>query len=264
MFKRALEVEGSSILYIALTRDSAKKIMWKDCIKVLNKKYELGCKFNEVELTATLPTGTIIYLTGVDAKPSEMEKLLGQKYALVIIDEAASFRINLDDLVYKTLLPAVSDYDGQILMIGTPGLITKGLFFDITTGKEPGWKVFKWSWEDNPYQRKHIQKQLEILKTTKPGFELTPAYKQMYTGQWYIDEDKLVYKFAEVRNTAPSLPKAREYFYILGVDLGYDPDPSAFVLAAYSAHDPNLYFIHAEKKTKMDVTSVANRIKHFQ
>jgi len=139
--KTAWENPGSTVLYIALTRDSAKKIMWKDVLKQINRRLKLNIKFNESELSAKFPNGSIIYLMGVDSSEDEKDKLLGQKYKLAVIDECASYNIDLRHLVYGILAPAMADLSGTICMLGTPGNLTKSLFFDITTGKEPGWYV---------------------------------------------------------------------------------------------------------------------------
>src|SRR6267378_7703250 len=77
--REAYETPGVSCLYIALTRDSAKKIMWKDVLKPINRKLGLGTRFNETELTATLPNGSVIYVLGVDSTEEEKQKLLGQR-----------------------------------------------------------------------------------------------------------------------------------------------------------------------------------------
>jgi hypothetical protein len=264
LFQKALDIPSCSVLYIALTRDSAKKIMWKDCIKVLNRKFKLNCAFNETTLTATLPNGSVIYLTGADAKPEEMEKLLGQKYARVVIDEGASWKQDLRKLVYGVLKPAVADYRGDIMLIGTPGNLTKGLFFDVTNGNEPGWSLHQWTTFDNPYMAEKWKAEIEELIAANPKVIETPWFKQMYLGQWFIDTNLLVYKFQEDRNLVKDLPKRKgEWRYILGVDLGYDPDPSAFVLCAYNEYDPHLYVVKSYKAQKMIISDVAERIKYM-
>jgi hypothetical protein len=46
--------------------------------------------------------------------------------------------------------------------------------------------------------------------------------------------------------------------------LGHSPDPTAFVIGAFTESSPILYFIHAEKHLQMDVTDVANKIKQLE
>lgn len=263
--KEAYENPGVSVLFIALTRDSAKKIMWKDVLKPINRKYKLNMRFNETSLTATLPNGSIIYLMGVDTSEDEKDKLLGQKYKLAVIDECASFSINLRELVYGTLKPAMADLHGTIVMLGTPGNLTKSLFYDITTGKEPGWYVLKGDTKDNPYMAEKWAREIADLKANQPYITETPMFKQMYLGQWVIDEDALVYKFNPDRNSYAMLPNyvRGDWQYLLGVDLGYE-DASAFVVVAFHEHDKVLYVVHTFKKSKMDITDVADKIKQLK
>jgi len=265
LVKVAYENPGTSSIYVALTRESAKKIMYKDVLKPLNRKYKLNMKFNETTLTCTFPNGSIIYLMGVDSSEDEKDKLLGQKYKLAVIDECASFSIDLRELVYGTLKPAMADLGGTIAMFGTPGNLTKSLFFDITTGAEPGWHLVKADTKDNPYMAEKWRKEIEELTTNQPYIVETPMFKQMYLGQWVIDTDALVYKYDDYKNSIAQLPVHLngDWQYLLGVDLGYEDD-SAFVVVAFHEFDKNLYIIDTYSKSKMDITDVANKIKELK
>lgn len=262
LFNEALQNDATSCLYIALSRDSAKRIMWKDVIKVIDKKYHLGCKYNETTLIVTLPNNSTISLMGMDAAPSDMDKALGSKFKLIAIDEAASFTQDLNRMVYAILKPTTVDLDGTICMIGTPSNIIRGLFYDVTTGKEPGWAVHNWSAFDNPHIAENWRKELIEMKLRSPNIESTPAYQQMYLGKWYVDTSKLVYKFSKENNLYETLPN-QKYHYVMGVDLGYDDD-SAFVIGCYADHDPNLYIIYAYARSHMIISDVAEMIKELQ
>ncbi len=269
LVQEALNVDSCNCLYIGLTRLSAKGIIWKDVLKDIDKRYKLGIKFNGSELTATTGNGSVIYVTGADAGDDEMEKLLGKKYRLVIIDEAASFTIDLRRLIYGILKPATVDQGGSICLLGTSGNLTTGLFFDITTGAETGWELFKWSAFDNPHIAKQWKEELEDIALNRPRFMETPLFKQWYLNEWVIDDDKLVYRFSYGRNEYDHLPSypgqaASKWQYVLGVDLGYHPDPSAFVVVAFHEYDTTLYVIDCFKQVEMDITDVANKIKWFK
>src|SRR5438132_365931 len=275
LYQQAYETPGASCLYIALTRDSAKKIMWKDVLKPINRKLGLGTRFNETELTATLPNGSVIYVLGVDSTEEEKQKLLGQKYKLVAIDEAASFSIDLNELVYGVLKPAVTDYRGTICLIGMPGNLKKGLFFELTQGQDPGsagtwskmgWSGHRWPALDNPYIRENWLQEIAELKVANPRIEETPLFQQHYRGRWVIDDSRLVYRYQPGRNDfGGQLPRhtAGQWRYVLGVDLGYT-DPTALSLCAYHDHDKTLYVLEAEKFVHLDVTEVAQKIRGYQ
>lgn len=265
LVRECLDNPGVSCLYLGLTRLSAKGILWKDILKSINRKFNLGIAFNETLLTATFPNGSIIYLTGIDADESEKEKLLGQKYKLVVCDESSMYTIDLRELIYGILKPAVTDYRGTICMMGTSGNITKGLFYDITNNLEPGWNVHSWSAHDNPYVREQWAAELDDIRVNRPLFMETPLFKQWYLNQWVVDESKLVYKFSRERNVYENLPHYSRgtWQFVLGVDLGYE-DASAFAVTAFHEHDKNLYILETFKQAKMDITDVANKIKNYK
>lgn len=266
LLQEAWENPGSVSLYLALTRESAKRILWGPCLKAINRKLQLGLEFNETSLTCTLPNGSIIYLHGADADAQESEKFLGQEFRLVVIDEAASFRQDLDHIVYAVLKPRMGK--GTIVLIGTPSNRKGGLFYRVTTGQttpiDSKWTVHRWSQADNPYMREQFAVELAEIKKDRPLFMETPRFKQHYLGQWEIEETGRVYRYDPDRNAGVLPPLGGEYSLVLGVDLGHSPDPSAFTLVAYGPHDPVLWIAETFKKTEMDFTDVANKIKEFQ
>lgn len=264
LIREALGNPGCNCLFIGLTRQSAHGIIWKDILRELDLKYKLNIKFNETLLTATLPNGSVIWVTGADTDEQEMNKLLGKKYRLVILDEASMFSVNMYQLVYGILKPATADNRGSICLLGTSSNITRGLFYDITTNKEAGWSLHQWTAHDNPHVAKQWQEELDDIANNRPRFQDTALFRQWYLNQWVIDEDAKVYKFNQRINRASSTPSHLDlWHYVLGIDLGHSPDPSAFVVGKYSDLSPILYFEHAEKHLSMDVTDVANKIKEL-
>ena len=264
LIRAALQYPGSSVLYVGLTRESAKRIMVKDILTPLNRKFKLKMEYNKVDQTFTLPNGSIIYLMGCDSDELEREKLLGQKYSLAIIDEGGSFTINLRELVEATIAPALADYGGTLVMTGTPSNIHSGLFYDVTTGKEVGWSNHTWTTFENPHMKKEWKKALEAIQKT-PGIENSATYQQHYLGKWAIDRDKLVWHFDKEKNTYLDLPRfpSGRWHHVLGVDIGYRV-PSAFVLVCWHDLDPHLYVRDATAQDHLDVTQVAQRIKAYQ
>lgn len=254
----ALRNPGCNCLFIGLTRASAKAIIWKDILSIIDQKYSLGASFNQTELTMTLPNGSVISVTGVDVDEAEMYKLLGRKYRLVCIDEASMYTIDVRNLVYGVLSPAMVDPNennesGTICLMGTASNFPRGLFYDVTVGKENGWKLFSWTAYDNPYVAAKWEEALEKIRVERPLYMETPQYKQWYLNQWVIDEEKLVYRFDMGRNLTNGIPhisRPETWTYVLGVDTGWEDD-SAFVLTAYHENDPNLYILKTFHRKKM-------------
>jgi hypothetical protein len=265
----ALRNPGVNCLFIGLTRASAKAIIWKDILTIINQKYQLKASFNQTELTMTLPNGSVISVTGVDVDEAEMNKLLGRKYRLVCIDEASMYTVSVNNLVYGVLGPAMvdpnsNDESGTICLMGTASNFPRGLFYDITVGKENGWKLFQWTAYDNPHVAKKWHEALEKIRLERPTYMETPQFKQWYLNQWVIDEEKLVYRFDPVRNLAKSLPylSSDGWVYVLGVDTGWEDD-SAFTLTAYHANHPYLYVPRVFHRKKMTFDDVIVKIQDF-
>ena len=252
---------GVSVLYVALTRDSAKRIMFKDVLHVINRKFDMQAKFNQVDLTVTFPNGAVIYLVGLDHSDSESEKILGQKFKLVLIDEAASFRRDLKQIIYGVLKPAVVDLNGTICMIGTPGNFTKSFFHDVTEKGEPGWSVHKWSAFDNPYMAQAWSDEIEDLTKTNPRITETPWFVQNYLGKYVIDQSKLCDAFDRTRDTIFTMPP-KDMVHVFGIDLGYNDATSISVLA-YSHTFPQIIVRKIFKQSAMNLSQVADVIKNM-
>ncbi len=264
LYRASVIHPGSSSLYLALTRPSAKNIMWEQVIKQINKECYLGGKPNEAELTMVFPNNSRIILAGADQSYQEMEKYLGGKYPLVVIDEAGSFKQDLHTMVYENLMPAVADYDGQVCLIGTATRFLHTLFYKITTGEEAGWKVHKWDTKDNPYMAKAWEKQIAILKNKDRHIEEKPYFRRMYMNEWVLDSTDLVYKYIRERNWVPELPAAGGWTKIGGIDLGWE-DPTAFMIGNYNEHvSRNLYFSNPYKASQMTLTDVEKKLREYQ
>lgn len=257
-FRKALKYENVMMPFIALTRDSAKNIMWTVLQEVAEKE-KLECEFKDSDLTCKVVGGGHIKLFGADMK-NFLSRLRGIKTPLAVIDEAQGFRSHIEGLVDDVLTPAISDYsDGQLAIAGTPGPVPKGYFYDVTTGKK-GFSIHTWSAFKNPYIK--AEAFVNDLMLRKQWTWEHPTLRREWLGEWVADDDALVYKFDETKNRASSLPDA-DYTYVIGVDLGYDPDPTAFAVGAYSAHDHHLYIVETMKQTKMIISDVAERIKYL-
>ncbi len=265
----ALNNPGCNCLFVGLTRASAKAIIWKDILTIIDTKYNLGASFNQTDLMMTLPNGSVIAVTGADADEKEMNKLLGRKFRLVCIDEASMYTVDLRNLVYGVLGPAMvdpnqDDESGTICLMGTASNFPRGLFYEVTKSNEGGWKMFTWTAHDNPYVAKQWEAALEKIRLERPMYMQTPQYKQWYLNQWVIDEEKLVYRFDMEKNLTRSIPHLdiNGWSIVLGVDTGWEDD-SAFVLTAYHVNDPHLYVVKTFSKKKMVFDEVVLKIKEF-
>lgn len=260
-FEDSKKYPGENYVYFTLTRETARKIFWKDVLKKIDAKFKIGCEFNESRLECKTPWGAQITLIGVDSDEREKEKVLGQKIRWAYGDESAFFNIDLEEMVYDMLLPATADLNGGITLISTTSNRVGSFFHKVTTGEIRGWNVHRWSYLDNPYTSAQVQKVIDKLKNDKPGVENTPGFKQMYLNQWVIDLDALVYKFSRERNLVYKLEN-RAFKYVIGIDLGFD-DASSYSVCAWDGIEKILYVVESIGKSKLDITALAQEIKRL-
>ena len=291
----ALERPRSKTLVIAKVRRQAYGVYWSD-LKRLCSEYELNARFHKNELSCEFPDGSGIYLTGADTA-EEIDKFRGQSYDLVIIDEGKSYSASLlEELVYEVIRPALSDRLGKIMMIGTPGAILAGLFYQVTTasltddkgnpvvsrysereqwtGKKALWSLHSWTTKDNVKQPQIWRDVLELKEQTGWS-DNHPTWVREYLGQWVPDSDAMVYAYAHANQDGRcdwepdfsekdfGLPEGHDWRYLLGVDLGWHDD-TAFIIAAWSEHSPSLYFVYAEKHKKLTVEALAGVVKDLE
>lgn len=270
LFDGALKKPGTKQLYIALTRESARRIMWSDVLLEIKRKNQIDAQFNKSTLEVNLSNGSSIILTGAENTKDEPDKLLGQKFFRVAIDECASFtNTDLRNLIYSTIKPALTDHDGEIALIGTPSNY-KGYFYEITSRKEPGWSVHQWSALDNPHVKDNWEKDIERMISVNPLCQETPGFKQNFLGEWYIDTSSLCYSGWSRGNNIQIFPDPttqdfqnffRNFKFIFGIDFGFN-DASAITVVAYDPKgDKKLYIIKSESKKGLIISDVADWIK---
>ncbi len=264
----ALNNPGCNCMFIGLTRASAKAIIWKDILTIIDRDYGLGASFNQTDLTMTLPNGSVISATGVDADEKEMNKLLGRKFRLVCIDEASMYTISLQTLI-NLIEPAVVDPNennesGTMCLMGTASDFPRGLFYDITIGNDRSWKLFQWTAYQNPHVSKQWANAIKRIQEERPLYMETPQFKQWYLNEWVVDEEKLVYKFDPAKNLIKSLPHlpAEGWTFVLGCDTGWE-DASALVNTAYHVNDPYLYVLKIYRKQRITFDNLSDEIRRF-
>src|SRR5271166_4913160 len=96
-----------------------------------------------------MANGSVIYCSGANTE-AETEKLRGlSNVALIYIDESQSFRAHLKELVNDVLVKRLYDTNGRMRLIGTPGPIPAGYFYDIS--RADTWSHHAWTMHQNPW-----------------------------------------------------------------------------------------------------------------
>lgn len=260
----AMAEEGIVCLYITLSRNNAKKIIWRE-LKKINRDYKLNATENLSELSMVFPNGSVIYLSGAK-DTNEIEKFRGLALKLVYIDEAQSFREYIRELIDDILSPALMDYAGTLCLIGTPGAIPVGYFHECAVQSNT-WSKHTWTFWNNPFiiQKSKITHQQmldrELKRRGVPASD--PSIQREWFGKWVLDSDSLLLHYKPDKNhfavLPPELPTA-PYQYIMGVDLGFN-DADAIAILAWSDASPATYLVDEVVTEKQGITELVNQIE---
>ena len=279
----AATTEHARVIYLNETLSECENIAWigngRDGLLSLNEEFGLGGVPNHSKHTLTFPdTGGIIRLVGADDL-RQVNKLRGIAPHLVVLDEAQKAP-HLGPLIQQALGPAMMDYGGQIVMPGTPGVDLSGLFYDVTRDDgEPakqGWSVHRLNVLSNPFFGDTPEERFErtVVKYCREhGLSLDdPTVQREWFARWVKTDARFVYAVHQVPEHtlcyAPArvqadgqpdiaaaledLPQGHDWHFTLFCDLGFYPDPFAYVLWAWSWTEPRLYEVASWKQTKLD------------
>ncbi len=287
MAELAATTKDGRILYINETRAECKRIAWlgngKDGLLTLNQEFGLGGKANESELSMWFPaTKALIEFVGVDDTRA-VNKMVGIGPHLVIVDEAQKLP-HLEQLLKCALAlgPAMIDHQGQIILAGTPGMDLFGLFYNATREEEEqrdkSWSVHTFKVTDNPFFGKSPEERFEravvaYCKDNSLALD-SPEALRAFGPKWVKEDANYVWHvhrvpehelcYADARRKPdgspdiaaaladlPALPRGKEWEFTLGCDLGFDPDPFAVVVWAWSFGAKAIYEVCSFKHLRL-------------
>lgn len=251
-------------LYITLSRNNAKKLIWRELLRI-NTKYRLGGTPDSIELSLSFPNGSMIYVSGAKDS-SEIEKFRGLALKLVYVDECQSFRDYIRELIDDILAPATMDYAGSICLIGTPGPVPTGFFYECAEVLET-WTHHTWTFFDNPHiSRKSGRTHQQLLDRELKRRGVTvedPSIQREWFGKWVLDSDSLWIKYDKTKNHFDKFGSNGPFNYIMGIDLGFN-DADAIAILAWAQNDPTTYLADELVVPKQGLTELVDEIKIFQ
>lgn len=266
---------GGLSVYIARSRNNARLILWSTLARI-DQRHNLGLWLREIDgqLMVELPNQHRIWLAGC-GDVSEIDKFRGVGGTKVAgirraaVDEAQAFPDWLRTLINDVLSPALMDQNGELALIGTPGPIPAGPFYEVTTGDSgesglPMWSTHSWSVLDNTYLPEAAQWLAEERKRMRWD-DNHPTYRREWLGQWVRDDNALVYPYSYKRNVLldigrdangdltyePSgVPPSGDYIHILAVDLGTSEKEAstAFCVVGFRRGHPEIYVMSCYKR----------------
>lgn len=260
----SLETSDCVVVYITITRTVAKRNIWSQ-LKRINRTFKLGFEFNESELSARAPNESIIYLSGVATK-DEIEKFRGLPIKKVYLDEAQSLPPYIEELVDEVLAPALMDHAGDLILIGTPGPVPSGYFYDCSRSKT--WSHHAWSFFDNNHfpalKKGRTHQDLLDEELERTGLTVnSPKIQREWFGRWVLDRNSLVYQYNPDKNNWTGQLPAADYTFVLGIDVGYH-DCDALAVLAWSLEHKTTYLVEEIVMPRQGITELVGQIKDLQ
>lgn len=258
LFESAMMYPNTTSLYVALTRTSAKNIMWPKLIS-LRDKYKIGCELLEGTLEVKLPNKSRVWLVGADMS-NFIDRLRGGAYPRSVLDEVQAFRSHIKELIDDVLTPAVMDFNGSIYLLGTPGPLPNGYFYEASELGMHGFSVHKWSIYDNPHMPNAPAFIDAVIKRNNWTRD-NPTFRREYLNEWVIDRDALFYKFTR-DNVCRSSELGSGYHRVLGIDYGFN-DKTTFAILTYSDYSPKIFVEYTEGASEMIPSEIASRVSQL-
>ncbi len=156
--------DEAGVYYVAPTFDQAKRIMWPKLINILKYEKDGGLikGVNTNDGWIQLINGRKIYIKGADNPDS----LRGIGLSYVVLDEYADMKAMVWD---EILDPALADYEGAALFIGTPKgknhffkMFMMGMDYNYEDSDDPYpmYESFHFKSMDNPFLAEHEMNRL--------------------------------------------------------------------------------------------------------
>lgn len=262
LLEPALNSPGCVALYITKTRVNAKRIIW-GVLKRINRDFDLGGEPKEAELCLLFPNGSAVYLVGANNR-DEIEKFRGLPIKVVVLDESQILLSYLKELVDEVLAPALMDYDGAIVLIGTPAPVPAGYFWECI--QNPEWEHHHWTVFDNPWilkksgktPQQHLEAELKRRGVTIED----PTIQREWFGRWAFDSNALVFRYSADVNHFDVLPAPRvgEWETLVCGDLGFD-DADALGVLKWHTTLPDLWLVEEHVLPKQTITQLGDKLR---
>lgn len=187
---------------------------------------------------------------------ADVNKIRGEKVALVIIDEFGHMR-HLRELVQEVLQPATIDYaDSQMIFVGTPPR-TKVSFAHELWNNNGNVKRYHWTFMDNPF----IPNRDQVISQVCAMYGVTPEsmfIRREYYGDVNAYDDEAIY-IKKYFKQSPDKNQLYHYAYV-GVDWGYE-DKAAVVGILANKNDKKMYIVKDWSEAKKGITEISSEIQ---
>lgn len=200
--------------------------------------------------------GSWILIVG-NNNASDVNKLRGEKLALVLCDECGHMR-HLRELINEIIAPATMDYaDSQIVMVGTPPRTRNGFVQELW--EKGNIRKYHWTFKDNPF----IPNKDNVIQEACEMFGISPDsnfIKREYLGDMYAYDTEAIY-IKHYEKAEPDKDKLYSYAYV-GVDWGYE-DKAAVVGMLADKNAKKLYIVKDWSEAKKGIVEISQRVQEM-
>lgn len=248
IIKRAIEIPGARIWYVAPTKDQAFRIAWRVMLKYL--PHELIAHKREDRHTLELVNGSLIEFLGVQ----DQVFLLGAGLHFVVLDEFPTIPYTA---WYDVIRPMLLDYNGDALFIGSvpdPKVHSISQEFinmyedltaaDVATGEH---RAFSFPSMDNPYiNAEKIARDIDDMKRKGRAGDVSRIYYGAYTREY-----GLVFPGFKIDvHTCDPFEIPKTWARMMAVD----PHPQKPIHGLWMAQDPGReWWVYRERCFESDI-----------
>ena len=188
---------------------------------------------------------------------SDVNKLRGEKLALVLCDECGHMR-HLRELINEIIAPATMDYaDSQIVMVGTPPRTRNGFVQELW--EKGNIRKYHWTFKDNPF----IPNKDNVIQEACEMFGISPDsnfIKREYLGDMYAYDTEAIY-IKHYDKAEPDKDKLYSHAYV-AVDWGYE-DKAAVVGMLADKNNKKLYIVKDWSEAKKGIVEISQRVQEM-
>lgn len=220
-------------------------------------------------------------------QPAFMQVLRGKWFDGALIDEAQKAAdVDLAGMINRIVVHCLADKGGWLVLVGTAGDVARGLFYQ--AAKRAGLIVSANEIETEasiladelrlssmfrviagrPFENPHMERQqrslLEEYRRTDPDIESRPWVRRELFGEWVSDASAAPIPVADANLIATYEVKPSDRI-ICGVDYGFNPDPTAWVVATCAPErHSKLVILESHEQARMEDADIIERARLYR
>lgn len=255
LFTRA----NSKVVTTASVNRQVRDVLWPEIHHLMRKlnKDLIGWKWPYTLLDMKLEISQEWFCLGASSDMAENMEGFHAPHLLYIVDEAKTVAKSIFEAIEGAL---TGTNEAKLLVVSTPPMAKEGHFYEICSGRFPGWKIFHTNGEDSP----NVSKEWVSQKKIEWG-EDSPVYQSKVKGLFPDSSDDTVIPFSWVEKAEQRWHELQyeDDFTIAGVDVArYGSDSSVIAILCGRRFKPLMSF--SKQETMATVGQVVRAIRNFK